>query len=301
MKKSNNSKRCNSNMKTKISDLAVEFSQKLIKGKDYVKVVNKKSKVLTATYIDVTSRQAEKILDRQMGSYVSIDIPFNPITQHLYQSQIIDEIKKGILYVLKKEFENSKIKSALIIGLGNPNMVADCFGNKVIERILVTRHAVKSGYRQDNLVEVSKLSCNVFGKTGIESFDIVSAVASSIKPELVILLDTLVAESPKRLCRNIQIANVGIVPGSGVDNARKPINSTTLNTKVITIGVPFVVYAENICAKNSKLKAGTPSDLIVMPREIESQIKFCANVVAQSINESFNPSLSAEQIETFFE
>lgn len=282
------------------SDLAVEFSRKLVQGKDYVKVVNKQSKFVTTTYIDVTSEQAEKTLERQMGSYVSIDLPFNPVSQNLCEDEVVREIKKGISYVLNKEFEN-KPNSVLVVGLGNPNMVADCFGSKVVQRIMVTRHAIKSGFKQEKLAEVSKISCNVFGKTGIESFDIISGVVEKIRPDLVILIDTLVAESPKRLCRNIQIASVGIVPGSGVDNARKALNKKTLKTKVITIGVPFVVYAENICAKNGKLKTGSPSNLIVMPREIEGQIKFCANSVASGINQVLNPNLSPEMIETFFD
>ena len=200
------------------------------------------------------------------------------------------------------------------MGLGNPKMIADCFGAKTCDKVLVTRHVTKSGHNEEDLCEVSCLSTNVFGKTGLESYDIVNGVVKAIKPDLVILIDTLVASSIKRLCTNIQVANVGIVPGSGVDNARKELSKNSLQVPVITIGVPFVVYADSFCNEEAKklinrlteknftknFEFKTLKDLIVMPREIEEQVRFCSEIVSKAINKALNPNLSQNDIETFF-
>lgn len=294
-----------------MSDLAVEFAKKLSK-KSGNKEVEKINKNVQVTFIEVDEKNKLK-LGKEKGVYYTIEFPFDPILQSLEKETILIETIKAITSVIKK-CEISVLKSVLVVGLGNPNMIADCFGARTVDKILVTRHATKSGHNLENICEVSCVATNVFGRTGLESFDIVNGIVKEIKPDLVILIDTLVAGSVKRLCSNIQVANVGIVPGSGVDNARKELSKKSLGVPVITIGVPFVVYADSLCNEqaqtllnkltNSKISENLEfkdiKELIVMPREIEQQVKFCSNIVSNAINESLNQDISYEDFETFF-
>ena len=289
------------------SDLAVEFSKKLISKKDYLKVEKRISKNIKSVTVDIKSNEMSKKYGREQGFYALLNIPFSPLVQSIER----ETIKKELVFLVGKVIEKcglEDVKSCLIVGLGNPKLTADCFGPKVVEKVLTTRHAVMS-VKDSNLCAVSKISTNVFGQTGLESFDIIKGVVDSINPELVILIDTLVASSYKRLCTNIQIASVGIVPGSGVDNARQEISAKTLSVPVITIGVPFVVYATDLVeekiAKLGVKKSGKNiesgiKDLIIMPREIDQQLSFCSGVVAESLNECLNPHLSKQDFETFF-
>lgn len=295
-----------------MSDLIVEFAKRLSKKDDATKVKTKISKHVSTTFLEVTEK-AEIKLGKEKGAYYTIEFPFDPVMQLVEKKTILHEATKAITQVIQK-CEIDKLSKVLVVGLGNPKMVADCFGPRTCERILVTRHVTKSGHYPDNLCEVSCLSTNVFGKTGLESFEIVNGVVREIKPDLVILLDTLVACSVKRLCTNIQIANVGIVPGSGVDNARKELSKKSLQVPVVTIGVPFVVYADSFCNEEAKklinrlteknftkdFEFKSLKDLIVMPREIEQQVRFCCDVVASAINNALNPNFSVNDIETFF-
>ncbi len=295
-----------------MSDLAVEFAKRLSKKDDAKKTKTKVNKNVTTTFLEVTEKAQIK-LGKEKGVYYTIEFPFEPIMQSLERKTILLETTKAISQVIKKcEIDN--LKSVLVVGLGNPKMIADCFGAKTCDKVLVTRHVTKSGHNEEDLCEVSCLSTNVFGKTGLESYDIINGVVKAIKPDLVILIDTLVASSIKRLCTNIQVANVGIVPGSGVDNARKELSKNSLQVPVITIGVPFVVYADSFCNEEAKklinrlteknftknFEFKTLKDLIVMPREIEEQVRFCSEIVSKAINKALNPNLSQNDIETFF-
>ena len=52
----------------------------------------------------------------------------------------------------------------------------------------------------------------------------------------------------RRLCTAVQIADTGIVPGSGVGNARMALNRETLGVPVVSVGVPTVVDAATLAA-----------------------------------------------------
>lgn len=294
-----------------MSDLSVEFAHKL-SARVSGKIKNKINKNVAITKICVDEKSAIK-LGKEVGTYFTIEFPFDPILQSLEKREVIKQTQKALKQVVDCCNIN-ELKSVLVVGLGNPKMVADCFGEKTINKVLVTRHVTKLVHNLDNICEVSCLKTDVFGRTGLESFDIVSGVVNKIKPNLVILIDTLVANIFKRLCTNIQIANVGIIPGSGVDNARKELSQKTLGVPTITIGVPFVVYADCFCTEEAKkiLKRITNSritgnfnfksleNLVVMPREIEQQLKFCSDVVSCAINQTLNPNITQTDIETFF-
>lgn len=294
-----------------MSDLSVEFANKL-SARTNAKIKTRINKNVSVTKICVDEKLALK-LNKEIGTYFTIEFPFDPILQSVEKQEVIKQTQKALKQVVNCCGVNA-LKSVLVVGLGNPKMVADCFGEKTINKVLVTRHATKSVHNLDNICEVSCLKTDVFGRTGLESFDIVSGVVNKIQPDLVILIDTLVANSFKRLCTNIQIANVGIIPGSGVDNARKELSQKTLGVPTVTIGVPFVVYADSFCTEEAKrmLKRITNSkitgnfnfksleNLVVMPREIEQQLKFCSDVVGTAINQTLNSNITQADIETFF-
>ncbi len=74
------------------------------------------------------------------------------------------------------------------------------------------------------------------------------ALTDRLRPGLVIAVDALAARSVRRLCSTVQIADTGIIPGSGVGNARQALNRETLGVPVIALGVPPVVDAATLAA-----------------------------------------------------
>jgi spore protease len=158
----------------------------------------------------------------------------------------------------------------------------------------------------------------VLGTTGIETGEIIKGIVEKIKPNLLIAIDALASKNMERVSTTIQIADTGIVPGSGVNNSRNAISKETLGIPVIAIGVPTVVDAATIANdalemvfENMKkgTEAGsdlynvigrleaddkhklieevlTPTDMnfVVTPKEIDDIITNASEVVANSIN-----------------
>lgn len=77
----------------------------------------------------------------------------------------------------------------------------------------------------------------------------------------MLAVDALAAAAPERLCRTFQLSDAGIVPGSGVGNARAALQKRTLGVPVFCLGVPTVLDAGTL---------GGPRGMIVTPRDIDA-------------------------------
>ena len=220
------------------TDLLIESSI----NKDNVKVRNVNDNIkVTTTYVDDSLSQS---LNRNKGTYVTIE--FNNITN--YEDRI--DVSKELSKELSNLFDKLNVRddsNFLIIGLGNINSIADALGPKVIDKVMVTRHLfeldtnIKKGIRC-----VSAMAPGVMASTGIETLDIIDSIVNKIKPNYLIIIDSLASLSIDRLNKTIQITDTGINPGSGVGNNRKEINKDSLGIPVIAIGVPTVVYSSII-------------------------------------------------------
>lgn len=178
-----------------------------------------------------------------------------------------------------KEFCEGK-KKALAVGLGNPDLTADALGDRVFKRLNVNRHLSPKKY-------LCALTPNVLGMTGIESYDIISAVTDKIRPDVVIAVDALTAASPERIACAFQITDSGITPGSGVNNRRPRLDSQTLGVPVVSIGVPLVVYSSTIARDFCGDCAKGGVDMIVTPKDVDVFVDDCAKVIATAINGVF--------------
>lgn len=185
------------------------------------------------------------------------------------------------------------VKSCLMVGLGNPDMTADALGNMVGENILVTRHLqTEFGSK---VIALSSLCPNVLGVTGIESYDIIKGVVERIKPDCVIVVDSLASAATYRIGKAFQVCSSGITPGSGVSNSRVRLDKKSLGVEVLSIGVPLVVYAstiiEDVLSNISgdvidkvRENYGDIASLVVTPKDIDLLVSDCATVVAAAIN-----------------
>lgn len=198
------------------------------------------------------------------------------------------KLKNKLIYLLKNEIKRYikltkiSLKSVLILGIGNKNMIADCLGDKVVEKILSTRQFDK-GILDDRFINVSSYSLGVFGKTGIESANVCNKLCEIVKPDLVILIDTFVTIDKTRFNKSVQLSSCGISPGAGVDNARKYINYEFLKIPVFSIGVPLLFDLEKI-------------KLFVMDKEIEKYVKFYSDIIASGINLSLHKDVSLNEM-----
>lgn len=190
----------------------------------------------------------------------------------------------------------------LVVGLGNRDITPDIIGPLCTESVLVTRHLKEHAPKDfEFLSPVAAISPGVLGTSGIESADYIKWVCDNLKPERVIVIDALAARSLERLCRTVQITDTGITPGSGVGNSRSAINKDVLGVPVIAIGVPTVVDIRSLLIDmgDGKLseKAVSANDMIVTPRNIDSEVICASRVVAYAVNLALHNGLTVEDID----
>lgn len=223
-------------------NLRTDLTIEKIKQSDY-----KNPKIDISKYKDIViekiklSLEDSKIIEKKPGMYTTIT--FNDTTDHDNQSNLKKVLKDELSQYLKGISKNDLI---LIVGLGNILSTADSLGPKVIDNIVVTNHLYELGICDLKYQKVSAIAPSVTGKTGIETFDQIKSIVDTIKPKLVIAIDSLAASSVNRVNKTVQITNTGINPGSGIGNFRKEISMDTIDVPVIAIGIPTVVDASSI-------------------------------------------------------
>jgi len=214
----------------------------------------------------------------------------------------------------------SDIQKILVAGLGNNYITADSIGPKALQKILITRHLKKQmpGLCENmDLIEMSGIAPGVLGQTGMETADIILALAKEVKPSLVIIIDALASRKVSRLATTVQLSNTGISPGSGVGNHRQAIDSKLLGTKVMSIGVPTVVDAAtlsyDVIEESYKYLDAAPDDRLtldilnasleemggnffVTPKESDVIINEVSKVIGYGINKAFYDEISYEEM-----
>ena len=271
---------------------------------------------IKVTRVRIINEKGEKALGKMKGNYITIDLK-----NMKYMSE--DEIQKAseiLCGELKHMMEKyiSKEQDILVVGLGNIYVTPDSLGPKVINEIDITRHLLKyvPQYLEKDTRPVSAISPGVLGTTGIETAEILKGIIDNVKPKLVIVIDSLASRSMERISSTIQLADTGIVPGAGVDNARKELTINTLGVPVIALGIPTVVetavvvndcldvFIEKLQEKAesndylNKLKeednyeeikeALIPKEynFVVTPKEIDNLVENMKDIVARGINMS---------------
>ena len=257
--------------------------------------------------VHILDERGEQALGKPAGTYVTL-------TMDSLQRREEDAFGRGaraVAGVLRELMGPEGEKGgALVVGLGNRAITPDAIGPKVHEHILVTRHLVEQMPEHfGHLRPVASLAAEVLGNTGVESGEVVGAVCQKLRPACVIAVDALASRSMDRVCTTVQLANTGIVPGSGVGNHRAALNRETLGVPVIAVGVPTVVDAGTLAADilaeagqeglDPEALAGAGDGLMVTPRDIDQRVADLVKVIGYGINLALQPGLTIEDVDLF--
>lgn len=251
--------------------------------------------------VRVLNEQGSKALCKPIGEYVTISL-------EAYIRREEDAFGRAARLLGKHlgAMLGSQSGPVLVAGLGNAAITPDALGPWCLQHVLVTRHLTQQLPEQFGAFRsVAALQTGVLGTTGVESAELVAAVCRQLKPSAVIAVDALASRSVKRLCRTVQIADSGVIPGSGVGNRRLALNRDELGIPVIALGVPTVVDAATLSAELAE-QTGTelnteklPRGLIVTPRDIDQTVRDAAKLIGYGIDLALNPSLSVEDVDMF--
>lgn len=198
------------------------------------------------TRVYVESREAARRMGKPMGVYITIEAPDLAGEDKGYHREVSGLLSRQIRELLPKRRDREEL---LVVGLGNHAVTADALGPRTIDHLAVNRHLLSlfgEGVKEDGFTVLCAIEPGVMAKTGIETAEVVASITARLKPDAVLVLDSLAAGSVNRLYRTIQISNTGIAPGSGVGNHRNAINQETLGVPVIAVGIPMVVDAATI-------------------------------------------------------
>ena len=197
---------------------------------------------------------------------------------------------------------------ALVVGLGNRAITPDNIGPKAADQTMVTRHLVERVPEHfGSFRPVAALAAGVLGTTGMESGELVRAVAETLRPACVIAVDALAARRQERVCRTVQVSDTGIVPGSGVGNARMALDEEHLGIPVIAVGVPTVVEAATLCLDlldqagqegfDPALFRQEGAEWFVTPRNVDSEVETLSRVLGLGISTALHVDFSVEDVE----
>ena len=215
------------------TDLALEERERFQKNIeiDGVKIDRKYDRELelTTTVVDIVSQNGSKTMGKPKGRYITMESNFFKSTGMEIKEKISYQLAEHIFNLLGKD----KAGSVLIIGLGNAKATPDALGPKVAEMIQIKNN-------------IYCISPGVLAQTGMETYSIIKGVVSQINPDIIIAIDSLAARNVRRVTTTIQLADTGIIPGSGVGNHRLGLNKESLGKKVIALGVPMVVSSATI-------------------------------------------------------
>lgn len=218
------------------------ISESLSNIDDYKREVTK-DKDITIETIMLDNDKAQMI-GKKAGVYKTIG--FLDATDEDNYQDLLAVVAKEI----KKMLDIMEIKdnySCLIIGLGNRKSTADAIGPLMIDKIKITRQIVNLKLSlSDKYRVISSFVPGVMGVTGIETSDIIVALKEKVKPDFMIVVDSLKASVIDRVNKTIQLTNTGITPGSGLLSNREEISEEILKIPVLAIGVPTVLEAATI-------------------------------------------------------
>lgn len=196
--------------------------------------------------VAVKTLQAAKKIGKPIGNYITVEcgeIHFLSDEKAMLLSGLLaDEISQIAKNLTQKNIDSDF--GVFVAGLGNAELTADAIGPKTVGMLTATRHLREHEgalYSALGCSALSALAPGVLGQTGIETLELLREAVRCVRPDAVIVIDSLAARSCSRLASTVQITDVGIHPGSGVGNHREGITRETLGVPVIAVGVPTVV------------------------------------------------------------
>lgn len=298
-------------MITKRTDLAVEAKEiwrESAGETTQLQGVEAKEKLTHGLIIEtvkILDENGEKALNKPKGTYITITLGKNSGDANQFSESCL-----ALADELKELLPSGGKEPVLIVGLGNRYITPDNLGPNTLRHTMVTRHLVEqvSEYFGE-FRPVSTLEPGVLATTGVESAEIIRALSEKTKPAAVVAIDALTSRRMKRVCTTIQIADTGIVPGSGVGNSRAEISQKTLGVPVVAIGIPTIVDAGTLAAdlmESAGMGETDPTkfgdfggNVMVTPRDIDERVAELAKVIGYGINLALHKDMSIDDITAF--
>jgi len=249
----------------------------------------------------ITTEEDSKRFGKERGSYITVS--FDPL--HLLPSDAVTSIAETTAAELRMlaDATSPHRERVLIAGLGNRHLTSDSLGPLCIDGVNVTRHLRKNEpalFEALEVCETAAFSPGVVGQTGIETLELILGAVETVRPDLLVVIDSLAARSVRRLASTIQLTDSGIAPGSGIGNRRRTISKASTGVPTIAIGAPTVVSSATLVC-DALEKSGideiprelesvlsTGRSFFVSPKECDIAVAELAKVITYAVNSVFS-------------
>lgn len=292
-------------MQTVRTDLADEARELRLENGDKadampgVEAVETTEQGFAVTTVRVLDESGAKELCKPVGNYVTV--AFDALLRR--EEDAFPRAASVLAGHIRELLDLHADERVLVVGLGNSSITPDAIGPEAVSSVLITRH-LKARLPQAfaSFREVAAVCAGVLGTTGVESADLVAALAEKIRPDRVIAVDALAARKSERLCRTVQLTDTGIVPGSGVGNRRSALSRETLGVPVLSVGVPTVVDAATLAVQlgaDADVLPPEAAGMIVTPRDIDRSVHDAAKLIGYAIDLALHDGLTVEDVDLF--
>lgn len=287
------------------TDLAIENHELLEEARaratGYIKKQKQIDEDISITHIEIISQEGEKAFGKKKGTYITIEA--DGILDQ--KDGIKERVAKALAEELKALIPFHYYLKVLVVGLGNEKVTPDSLGPHTVDKVKITSHLFKI-YDADgdfDMANVSGFNPSVTGITGMETADVIEKIVALVKPEIVVVIDSLAARNMERMSTTLQVSNTGIEPGAGMGNKRKGINEETLGCKVIAIGVPTVIDSRTLILEAAEATGSVQQhkledyfrekklDMIVTSTDIDEIIKDFSDIISNAINITLHPGI----------
>ena len=240
------------------------------------------------TQVEVLDAAGSEALCKPIGRYDTLDLtPLLRRADDAFENaaQTLSELLRAALPLMPEA-------SVLVVGLGNRAITPDDVGPDAMQSVLVTRHLRAQLPEQfGRFRSVAALAPGVLGTTGVESAELVRAMADRLHPDAVIVVDALACAEPDRLGRTVQLTDTGITPGSGVGNDRAGLDRTMLGVPVAAIGLPTVIDAGSLTDDPRAER------MFVTPRDIDAVVRDAAKLIGYGIDLALHDGLTVADLD----
>ena len=284
------------------TDLAVETDALLAEARQqaqgYIKKQSQIDEDISVTDITITTPEGEEAFGKPRGTYITLEV--RGILEE--KNDIIMRASRALAAELKKLIKFDYFLKALVVGLGNEKVTPDSLGPHTVDKVKITSHLFRMFDCDGDweMANVSGFNPSVTGVTGMETAELIRQAAELVKPDVVIVIDSLAAKDIGRMSTTIQLCDTGIVPGAGMGNNRREINEASLGCKVVAIGVPTVIDSRNLLLEAAEDAEGWDVeryirehdlDMIVTSTDIDLIIKVFSEIISNAINITLHPGI----------
>lgn len=194
-------------------------------GKEKLIGLSKEKDVLIKHYLLL--EKDKKMTGEEAGDYFL----FSFDDRVLYEEEVLKKVlKKTLKSFLKKYHKGGPI---LFLGLGAKDILGDSFGPRVLDNLIAT-----NSYNDFlTIPKVALFSPDTQSKTGISSFRLIEMVVRSLKPDIIILIDSFKTSRFENLNRTLEVNDCGICLASEL-RSNKEISRKTFDIPLLTVGYP---------------------------------------------------------------